>query len=676
MTVFYVRPKTGNDAAAGTTPATAWRSLTLGALATRIAPGDEIRIEESGAPTLAGNAQWTNTLPTVTKAAASNVDIFDCSTAWTAAAVGVTSVTTGTRKQGTLASSITVPNTVVAGLIAYKALAAPVDASAYQQVCFWIRPGAALAANVLRLDLCTDAAGATPAQSITIPYALGATTWTPIVVDTGGALSGAIRSVALRALGQLGAGSVAVIIDNIFAAKAPGAADEITLHSLISKNLVGEPWYPIQSVSGATILLDGAVATTVSATFPAYGGATALAATWVKQTMPLPPALTLQAIGVTYTADTPWGLINDSGTSVAPITISGGWDSATMLVQASETILNGVTGFGQGVNFNGQSWVNISKLGFANTRDAFTLNGTYNTLTDVSSYRIQRRAVQTTSDGASCKVAAVTGLRATGAADNMVNVSNGTVKFVDTLLATIDSASSAGTQMVSPSGAFSFDGLVCWDMAFVMETQKSTLVRGGSAKLLRNAYDFQINGTQPGVELTVCDFVFFNPTKVNVGAGLVGLAYSLRLQDQNLTPNSHITQVEDGTITPDNTFFRVGAQSWRIAPSGSTRTSTNPIIFPLGPLWKLLSPPAVAQAVSVYVYRDNANIQARLRIPAGQLCTLTGGDLTAVDAGAPGAWNQITIPITMTQDGAIDAQLEVYTLDGAGGYNCWTDDLS
>ena len=59
MVTYYVDFEGGNDANAGTSFATRWQTLTNGATAARIAPGDEIRVMASPDPTSIGNATWT-----------------------------------------------------------------------------------------------------------------------------------------------------------------------------------------------------------------------------------------------------------------------------------------------------------------------------------------------------------------------------------------------------------------------------------------------------------------------------------------------------------------------------------------------------------------------------------------------------------------------------------------
>ena len=58
MATYYIDFEGGNDANAGTSFATRWKTITNGATAARIAPGDEIRIMASPDPTSIGTATW------------------------------------------------------------------------------------------------------------------------------------------------------------------------------------------------------------------------------------------------------------------------------------------------------------------------------------------------------------------------------------------------------------------------------------------------------------------------------------------------------------------------------------------------------------------------------------------------------------------------------------------
>ena len=68
MATFYLDFESGNDTNDGTTFASRWKSLTSGATAARIAPGDTVRIMGSPAPTSLGqNGVWTSQALQATK---------------------------------------------------------------------------------------------------------------------------------------------------------------------------------------------------------------------------------------------------------------------------------------------------------------------------------------------------------------------------------------------------------------------------------------------------------------------------------------------------------------------------------------------------------------------------------------------------------------------------------
>ena len=74
MTTFYLDYEGGSDAADGLSFANRWKTLTLGATAARIAPGDTIRVMASPDPTSLGNGTWTGGGRLATKAIASSTN--------------------------------------------------------------------------------------------------------------------------------------------------------------------------------------------------------------------------------------------------------------------------------------------------------------------------------------------------------------------------------------------------------------------------------------------------------------------------------------------------------------------------------------------------------------------------------------------------------------------------
>lgn len=356
MSTFYLDYAAGSDAATGADWANAWKTLTLGATAARIAPGDIIRIAKSPAPTSLGmTAAWTDLSSTVTLNSALTATIEDCEDAWVASA-NVTCTTSTTNKEGTNSSSIAIAAAFTTGKVAYEALAASTDFSAYKQVSFWIRTTAAIPAGRFTLNLCSDTVGATSVNSIAVPAIPGTSTWQVVTVDTGAALGSAIQSISLNSSSD--PGTVTILIDNIIACKDSTSADSLTLSSLISKNSSeqggSEAWWPIQSINGTTVKLDGNTSSDPSGTNRGYSGTTETVTTYKRETIKTTPTVN--------SSDTV-GLVTDSGTLGSNIEYQGGYDTGTSL-QTGETFFDGQSGFGNGIVLSTNSFITLNYLNF------------------------------------------------------------------------------------------------------------------------------------------------------------------------------------------------------------------------------------------------------------------------------------------------------------------------
>lgn len=338
----------GNDANDGSTFAN--RKKTLSSAAAVAAAGDVIRV--MGKPsTNSGTATWTKGSNAVTLSAAMTQAIYNDG-AWTAAAnvTATANTTSPTPKQGSNASKLVCAAGFTTGKIAHFATGA-LNLSTYQQVSFWIYSTAALAANTLRLDLCSDATGNTVVHSFTINVALNANKWTALTFDNGAALGATINAVRLHALTSMA--SKTVLIDNIFAAKAPASADCLTLNTLISPD--NATWYHVQNVNGTAVQIDGQQATAAGL---AKGFQGTTGSTTFSMLQP-----TVTAIG---TGSTVYNQVfSANGSAVSGITISGGWDSAAMTTQSGWTVIDRLDWAASGVNLTGTTgYITVDKFAF------------------------------------------------------------------------------------------------------------------------------------------------------------------------------------------------------------------------------------------------------------------------------------------------------------------------
>jgi hypothetical protein len=345
MTIFYIHPESGNDAAPGTSWAEAWQSMDLGATAARIAPGDTIKIAKSPDPTGIGNATWNNLSKVVTLESALTLNVDLCNAVWSYAANVSGSISTTARKEGTHNVQLNIADAFTTGKVAYKSIGGAVDYSAFQKLSFQLRTSAVIAGGVFKLCLCSDASGDTIVDEFFLPGVSAAyiNLFFPVTVNKGSALGASIQSVALYAVSDPGV--VSVSLDNVL------ACNDLSLTSVISKNALAaggaEGWYPVQSINGTVIFLDNGPQTIASAG-RGYFGITETVATYQRQGF--------RTVRATECA------VQDSGVAGALISFQGGYDPATGL-QDGETFYDfGAGPYGTGLVLSERSFVLANRV--------------------------------------------------------------------------------------------------------------------------------------------------------------------------------------------------------------------------------------------------------------------------------------------------------------------------
>jgi len=374
MTIFYLDYELGNDANDGLSWATAWKTITNGATAARIAPADVIRIAKSPAPVSLGTTGvWTNLSKTVTLGVAQTLNIDLCEAVWTAIAGGDTTpalVAVATdAKQGDNCVRLTLdaaPQTSVGQ--AYYATGT-LDLSAYQKISFWIKNSAAIVANNWKVCLCSDVAGATVVDTFLIPAIPSTARWLPLTLarEGGGNLGAAIQSIAIYTDTVAPTASSNILIDDFIACTAAG----LNLQSLISKNSAEqggtEGWYGIQSINGVTVLLDNDTNTKANAG-RGYSGTTETVTTYKRETIKT----------VLASADsTQVQVVQDSGILGSNIEFQGGWNTSTT-VQEGETFFDGLNGNGYGIYLNTKSYITLNYLNICRYNSGIYYNNSNN----------------------------------------------------------------------------------------------------------------------------------------------------------------------------------------------------------------------------------------------------------------------------------------------------------
>lgn len=299
--------------------------------------------------------------------------------AWTASANVTTSLNTTDFKVADCSQSIAVAAAFTTGLAARVTIPST-DLSGFQQLSFWIKQtaGTVATAGQVRINLCSDTAGAVVVDSFDVP-ALGALNqWCCFTVNKGSALGSAIQSVAFNV--QTDVAAQTFLINNIIAVKARSSADSLSLSSLIGKeqansDTANSAMWPIQAIIGTRVYLD-AITNTIPTSTSLFGyyGATETVTTYKVD--PIPVYVGSTTVPASAVATTSQQFL-DSGTLGSPIVFSGGWNRTDMSTQTGMTWMDGVNGLGYCLSPSGtRMYNNFEKLGFARFSRGISTGGT------------------------------------------------------------------------------------------------------------------------------------------------------------------------------------------------------------------------------------------------------------------------------------------------------------
>lgn len=631
MATYFIDYLGGNNANDGLSFAN--RKKTLTNLAATAGAGDTVRVMQSPAPTSIGSATWANTSKTVTVASGLTANIDLCESAWTPAAnVTATAVA---QKQGTNGVNLAIAAAFATGIVARKIISAT-DFSAYQQVSFWFRTTLAFAAGVFELRLCSDTAGTVTVNTIAIPAVSTVNLYTPITVDTGGALGASIQSVALYALSD--PGTITVRFDNILACKASSSADSITLTSLLGKNVTGETWHAIQSINGTTVLLDNGPNELATAG-RGYAGVSETVTTYKRET---------HFTAISATSDIQ---ILGSGVVGNPLTISGGWDSTNMTSQTGETWISMHNGAANGPTFTSITNVNISKFNVVRASQSPFMNG-------------------------ACSLVNFT--------DCSFNNSDASAFTVDTVY-----GCSFTRVFLNNNDGTNIIGGANWtmsDVVFNNNTQGlTTSIRNSTIRTMKAK-----NNTNAGISCDFCEeFTIYDLSTSDNATGITLLS-NIKLINWNA---SEVTEVNPtGAFTNFRAFshnhdgsqdnhkiFTDGGQivydtgankptgfpgAWKFSPTSSNRSVSYPLDLQAG----LIACEANQQiTLSVKVMRNNTGITAKLFVRGGQVAGIPN-DVSATASGSANVYETLTISFTPTVKSVVAVEYHTY---GGTTFSAW-----
>ena len=653
MTIRYLDLVNGNDANDGTT--FALRKKTL--FSATQGQGDTVRVMASPEPTSMGqSATFTNGSDTITLTTAVTANIDTCETAWTASANVTATAQSTIQREGTNAASLVVASAFTTGLIAYHALGAAQDFSAYQQVSFLIRQSGkygTLAASSLSLQLCSDAAGTVPVHSFTLPL-LGDSCWTALVFDNAAALGSSIQSIALYAL--LDPGALTIAIDNVIACKAKASPDSLTHQSLISKNTGTEPWMAIDSINGTTIKLAGGYQTAAARTnyTPYYWGTTA------TQTLYKREPILLDALQSVYSA----------------CKIEGGWDRTAMTTQNGKTFVRAInpgiaassaifsaTYISKG-SLNNWYSVNAQGKGF-DMSSGWTLGEVGAIACGVGLLLYQTGWVEAFSDAIRYFVHCINAITTSGPPTSgnarlrigrLWGVYNGSSQYI----ALSDNSSDTSSKTLEL-----FD---CDIQQFFAAFGNQYATTGVFNYVVFSNCTFAnlnrlLNTGVDDVQLIGCP-------AVTIGGGASNSIIKQTRIGGDPTQNKTVFSQYRGNGTVESSTEQRHTASdfaWKVT-SASNVTFSDPISFLLA---KIACVANELRTVKLWVYRGDANAIFRLRLKGGYL-TGIDQDLTTVLPAGTATWIQLAIEFTPTGQGVA----EVFAEGGGGvGSTLWIDDL-
>jgi hypothetical protein len=647
----YITGHTTNTNANGT-----WEITVTGTTTFTLDNSSGNGVGASGSARLRNNTRIKLTTP-VTQNIAS---IGFRTTAWTASTNVTTSLNTVAVKEHYQSDNIVIGDAFTTGLAAYWPTGT-LDLSGYQQVSFWINQsaGTALVAGVLELRLCSDAAGVTAVNTISIP-GLVTTGWQPITVNLNTNLSSSIQSIALYVNTDVGTQTFS--LNNIIACKASSADDSLTLTSLIGKNTTGETFWPIQSINGTRVMLDGWPGLAPSnADVRGYYGTSGTVTTWKRETIKLAPSL------ATFTT---MQTIQDSGTDGNPIVFSGGWNRTDMSTQTLETWLDGVNGNGYLFHYSGKSFTSLSKVSSVRVNSTLSLTNSSNYHSiSVDNVIGNRGGLFNISSGAwFCDITighvVAYGNVFPGVGSSIINM---TINLLYGLFSLTNDGITASNSILKINGLGSG--------AYIANCAGSAITCGLNSSVTANNLIIQDNGSASLVNsLSTAPFHYFNnclfndASEYSSGGGFLTTQTASQNHDQ--TAGNHKIFMDGGLISAatDQRHTASGI-SWKLQPtSTSFRTSVRPVTLSLA---KVACSANNLVTIKAWMYRNNSGLNMRLTCKGGQIAGVASDVTTSVTT--TNAWEEETITFTPTETGVVEITAEAW---GGTTFSGWVDDMT
>lgn len=713
----YVDYVTGNDNNPGTeaSPVKTTNALTA---AHGLAAGDTIYIFKSPDPVAVSgvNATWTSGSSTVTLSDGTITKLIcNCESVWTSSqgANVVPTVDTAIFKEGTKSCKLAIAAGATApGNLAYFATGA-LDLSAYSQLSLWFYTNVNCASGTFSIRLYNASDGTGSYNNFVIPALMAG--WNPITIDLGTTMRNDIASIALYFDTDIGA--INVYIDDVIACYASSAANYLSLTSLIGKaqkstwvanhvysvndicipthlkesnryykcttggtsHATTEPtwpngakndtitdgsvvwtdqgididghWQAIQSINGTTVKIDNSMGTLPTSVYCKYPGITSVA-----------PEQLYRRDVIQCSFSTTYTYINKiyiAGTSIAPITIKGGYNSVNHIVDGY-TFYHGCANAMSIFDANAVPYLNISFIGFARF------------------YSFNLDSSSSVGMGISCvfsKIHAIASTYGIFIYQSNTIVKHCSLHYISTreIICTAFNDTSpycGGMQIISCilTNASSYYGLFdqnSYPISTILKNKVSYCeFYYNNYAINCNSGSFRFykcitaNNVAAAFYSAYCaPFMLDSCTTSETGTVLwngINLNYESRFIALNHNAvNNHIITGSGFTITAQTSIrYEASGLAWAFAVTSTVRTAGFPVRFELG---KIECVANKTTTIGVRVRRSNTDITANITIPANQISGVTT-DIVATASAIADTWEELQVAITPTATGYVSIE--------------------
>lgn len=600
-------------------------------------------------------------------------------TAWTATANNSTTTSSAT-KQGNISDSISIGATFTTGLVAYKSFSTK-DLSGYQQLSFFIlqTAGTVATSGQLQLKLCSDTAGATAVNTFNIPALGSINTFHVFTVNLGVNLGNNIQSIGLYTTAD--AGAQTFLLSNIIACKASSSADSLSLTSLIGKNTTNQSWYPIQSIVGTRIIIDGRLATnpnlSTAGNFPkGYYETAETITTYKRETIKTPPQSA--AANLVHT-------INDGASVFTPnIIFEGGYDRTNMSTQSGITFFDGQNGLGYGIYSTSKSGFSLNKIGCVRYDRVYLQNGYFLNISNFYSISCTNAGLDAPTNTAFSKFQDIylnnnyVGFGCSFGF-NRHNFTN--CYFLSNNLRGMDL--NVATNIIFNNCYWNNNG------------SQGLLETGGTTNITFNSCSFNQNQGE-AIRTAQCgsNIILNNCTTTNISFNafysfggsiylnncLVGESAEFGIYpgsdgriyctNHDNTANNWYIYTDYGMIRPQTSVrYSNTGYAWSMSPNNDYRKEDYPLGFPIGQV--AVSANSLV-TIKAWMRRNNLGLTMRLRVKGGQIAGVSN-DVIVYMTSAADTWEQVTLTFTPTESGVVELLAECW---GGTSYTGYIDDLT